>query len=577
MGRVTVLARRLSSIALLSVVTATLSGAQELRFNSPLGADTAQAMSALAVQALPVYKDSTRGRYLDNLFRLQLVTGRYADASKTLRSLRALRGNRVSLSATATNALYAVLAAARQRSPDTAFEETFRQSFRDSLARLDDKTSALAIRALSVSRPAQERALIRLLQQQQGKATISLTDALQLIKTYQVQQAFRTIVPLARPLVAADDNRRYIIDKNIAVLTPDGATVCTLVIRPRAATRRLTALLNFTIYADTATNLLDARRAASNGYVGVIGLTRGKLCSPDEPVPYEHDGADAAALIDWIAAQPWSDGRVGMYGGSYDGFTQWAAAKHMPKALKTIIPAVAVAPGIDVPMDGNLFLSFVYPWPFYTTNLKTLDDATYNNFERWSRLNRDWYVSGRAYRDLDKIDGTPNPIYDKWLAHPTYDSYWQGMIPYRTDFARIDIPVLQTAGYYYGGPGAAVYYFAEHYRYNPRAEHYLVIGPYDHPLGQRGLVTALGDTIYEVGGYRIDPVALTDFGELRYQWFDYIFKGAPKPALLKDKINYEVMGANEWKHAPSIAAMSNQALRYYLIALRVGDTYRASE
>ncbi len=80
-----------------------------------------------------------------------------------------------------------------------------------------------------------------------------------------------------------------------------------------------------------------------------------------------------------------------------------------------------------------------------------------------------------------------------------------------------------------------------------------------------------------MGGYKVDPVALTDFGELRYQWFDYIFKGAPRPALLKDKINYEVMGANEWKHAPSIAAMSNQALRYYLIALRVGESYRLTE
>src|SRR5437868_5098266 len=429
MRRLSVLVRRVFLIAVLMVATIALSGAQDLRFKSALAADTDQAMSTLALQALAIYKDSTRDRYLDNLFRLQMVAGRYADASKTLRSLRVLRKNRVSLSATATNVLYAVLAAARQRAPDTAFEETFRQGFRDSLARLDDKISALAIRALSVSRPAQERAVNRLLQQQRGKESISLADALQLIKAYQVQQAFRAIVPLARPLVAADDGRRYIIEKNIAVRTPDGATVCTMVVRPRAAARRLPALLDFTIYADTATNLLDARRAASNGYVGVIGLTRGKLCSPDQPVPYEHDGADAAALIDWIAAQPWSDGRVGMYGGSYEGFTQWAAAKHMPKALKAIMPSVTFAPGIDFPMPGSIFQNYAFPWPFFTTNVKTLDDATYNDGVRWNRLNHDWYVSGRAYRDLDKIYGTPNPIWDGWVSHPSYDSYWQQAIP----------------------------------------------------------------------------------------------------------------------------------------------------
>src|SRR6185295_12711636 len=131
---------------------------------------------------------------------------------------------------------------------------------------------------------------------------------------------------------------------------------------------------------------------------------------------------------------------------------------------------------------------------FYTTNVKTLDEAAYNDNARWRRLNRDWYVGGRAYRALETIDGTPNPIFDRWIAHPSYDAYWQGMIPYKEDFARIDIPVLATAGYYYGGPGAALYYFAEHYKYNPRAEHYLVIGPYDHVRGtaERSACSAIG-------------------------------------------------------------------------------------
>ena len=561
---------------LLCLVSSSLASAQELRFPS-VGNDTPQAMSALAEQAIASYKESDRGRYLDNLFRMQMVAGRYADAAASIKSLGALRRNKVSLSATAANELYTIVATAKQQQHVTQSDDAFPQAFRAVFARLDDRTSALAIRALGISRFPLDRAVTGALQQQKGKESIPLNDALRLIKAYQVQLSFRTLRQLAPPLVAEDDRRRYIIDRDIQVKTPDAATVCAMVVRQRSAARRLPALLNFTIYADSEANLREARRAASNGYVGVEGLTRGKMCSPDKPIPYEHDGSDAAALIDWISQQSWSDGRVGMYGGSYEGFTQWAAAKHLPKALKTIIPAVPVAPGIDVPMDGNLFLSFVYPWPFYTTNLKGLDDTTYNNFQRWSRLNRDWYSSGRSYRDLDKIDGTPNPIYDTWIAHPAYDSYWQSMIPYERDFARIDIPVLQTAGYYYGGPGAAVYYFTEHYKYNPRADHYLVIGPYDHPLGQRGLVTALGDTIYEVGGYKVDPVALTDFGELRYQWFDYIFKGAPKPTLLKDKVNYQVMGANVWKHAPTITAMSDRTLRYYLIALRTDSTYRLTE
>lgn len=557
------------------VMPFSLASAQQLPFRGDsIGADTAAAMSALAAQALGAYRDTNRDRYLDNLFRLQMLTGRYAAATRTLDSLRILRGNRVSLAATATNVLYQVLAAAGARASGGQFDSTFRQAYRDALMRLDDRIAALVVRNSNVRPSVLDGAMSRALGSASGKSSIALSDALALLRAYQAQQAFRVIRPLAAAIDAEDDRRRYSIDYNVKVPSGGGATVCALVIRPRSATRRLPALLDFTIYADSEQNISDARRAASNGYVGVIGLTRGKRCSPDNPVPYEFDGVDAAALIEWIAKQPWSDGRVGMFGGSYEGFTQWAAAKQLPKALKTIIPAVPVGPGIDVPMDGNLFLSFVYPWPFYTLDNKELDDSTYFQFNRWNRLNQTWYASGRAYRDLDNIDGKPNPIFRRWLDHPTYDEYWQRMIPFKEDFARIDIPVLQTAGYFFGGPGAAVYYFTEHYKYNPKADDYLVIGPYDHPLGQRGLVTMLGDSLYVMGGYRVDPVALTDLTELRFQWFDWIFKNAPKPALLKDRVNYQVMGANVWKHAPSLDAMADQRVRFYLSPIRVDSAYR---
>jgi hypothetical protein len=135
--------------------------------------------------------------------------------------------------------------------------------------------------------------------------------------------------------------------------------------------------------------------------------------------------------------------------------------------------------------------------------------------------------------------------------------------------------VLQTAGYFYGGPGAAMHYLTEHYRYNPKAQDYLVIGPWDHLPAQRGVVNALGDTTRVLYGYEIDPVARIDIiAELRYPWFDWILKGGPRPRLLADRINYELIDANRWKHAPSIAAMSNGTLRFYLSNERSGTSYR---
>ena len=224
------------------------------------------------------------------------------------------------------------------------------------------------IRALGADPSSIEQAWKDALEAEKGKSSLPLAEALALIRAYQVEQVFAAAVPLAPALIAEDDARRYTIDRDVQVRTADGATVCALVVRPRTASGPLPALLNFTIYADPGTSMDEARRTASHGYAGVEGFTRGKACSPDAPVPYENDGADAAAVIDWISRQPWSDGRVGMYGGSYEGFTQWAAAKHLPKALKAMMPSVTAAPGIDVPMEGNVFQTFVYYWPFYTTD-----------------------------------------------------------------------------------------------------------------------------------------------------------------------------------------------------------------
>lgn len=263
-----------------------------------------------------------------------------------------------------------------------------------------------------------------------------------------------------------------------------------------------------------------------------------------------------------------------MFGGSYSGLAPWAAAKHQPKALRSIMVGAPVAPGIDVPMEGNVVWNFVYPWPFYTTTNKTLNDKVYYDRTRWAKLDHDWYVSGRPYRDLEKIDGTPNPIFNRWTSHSTYDAYWQSMIPYKEEFSRISIPVLQTAGYYYGGPGAAVYYLSQHVKYRPDAEHYLIIGPYDHLIAQRGTANAEGD-VDTLAGYRLDAAAKIDLTEVRYRWFDYTLKGGAKPAVLADKINYEVTGANLWKHAPSLAAMATESARYYFSADVAGPTDHA--
>lgn len=537
-------------------------------------------ITGIAQTLIANYRESDRETYLDNLLRLQIVTGRYTEVQKTMAALRDLRAGNPNGLLPVSNIQYEVYAEAkiRETRDGLPFDQAFSGAFRDIVGALDDATVANPVRwAFGTSVNRLENDLRTTLAQHPDLTSLSQADAIDLVRKFLAARAYRSFAASIDGLLDDDDQRRYIIEKDILVTTPDGARICALVIRPRGSKQPLPSLLNFTIYSGPYLPFFEARRTASHGYAGVEGYTRGKACSPDAPVPIEHDGSDAAALIDWISKQSWSDGRVGTYGGSYEGFTQWAAAKHMPKALKAMMPSVTFAPGIDFPMEGNVFATYAYPWPFYTTNTKQLDNATYYDKERWDRLNQQWYVSGRPYRELDRIDGTPNPIFNRWLSHPDYDAYWKSMIPYGDEFARIDIPVLTTTGYYDSGQIGALHYVQEHYKYRPNAEHYLVIGPYDHVAGQRGTLSPLRRRQTMLRDYELDSVAHMDIGELRYQWFDYVLRGAPKPALLADKINYEVMGANVWKHAPSIVAMHDSMWKLHLTAVQHNHRYGLSE
>jgi len=98
---------------------------------------------------------------------------------------------------------------------------------------------------------------------------------------------------------------------------------------------------------------------------------------------------------------------------------------------------------------------------------------------------------------------------------------------------------------------------ALHHQYNPQAEQYLVIGPYDHRGAQRMPPAT-------VMGYDIDPAARVDLEALAYDWFDYVLRHGKRPALLKDRVNYEVMGANEWRHAPSLEAAATVTFTMHL-------------
>ena len=361
----------------------------------------------------------------------------------------------------------------------------------------------------------------------------------------------------AQNTVAQVDTSAYLIDKDVLITSKQGVTLSAVVVRKKSNPAKLPAALLFFIYTNIKRSLSEAMDAADRGYVGIVADTRGKRLSQDKIEPYEHEVEDVNTVIDWIIQQPWSDGRVGMYGGSYSGFAQWAATKHLHPALKTIVPYVAAIPGLGLPMENNIFQTANYQWAFYVTGNRFTDDAVNEDRQRWRNMREKWWLSGAAYNRIDSIDGQPNPFLQKWLSHPDYDGYWQAMVPYKNDFSKINIPVLSITGYYDDGQVSAMEYFKEHYRYNPHAQHYLIIGPYDHFGAQKG-----GTPILR--GYKVDPVSLINTREITFKWFDYILKGGPRPELIQDRVNYQTMGTNRWRHASSLAHMESREVKFYL-------------
>lgn len=542
---------------------------QNFDFKTPASvtdAVTPTAMRDLAERILPVYQDADIERYLATLSVLQMAAGNYIAANDTRETLadrrRAIDAGRAPSRGVLID-LYAH-AKAIETGDAVPFPQAFAESFREVVPKLADKDAYAVTSWMRGSQSLYQDALQKALDRQRGKPGLNTAEGIELIRTWLSYAASRSFGPFADSLAAEDEAQRYIVEEKVPIKGAGGARLYARVVRPKKITTKLPAILEFTIFVTED----DAKAAASRGYAGVIAYARGKNLPDDIAltkkagagnafVPFAHEGEDARAVIQWISEQPWSDGRVGMIGAGYSGFAAWAAAKKLPAALKAIATSEAMAPGVSFPNEGRVFKNSSLRWAY--TNIVGVDDISRDE-ARWAELDQKWFSSGKMYRSLDRMAKLKNPapgnVFRTWLTHPSFDRWWQKYVPFRQQFAKIDIPVLSTAGYYGSGAVGALYYFGEHLRYKPDANHTLLLGPYDH-------TTSLARPAGVLRGYTVDNAALLDLRELRLDWFDHVLKGAGRPAMLKDRVNYQVMGANEWKHAPTIAAMANASLKLY--------------
>ncbi|HTB26305.1 MAG TPA: CocE/NonD family hydrolase [Puia sp.] len=385
--------------------------------------------------------------------------------------------------------------------------------------------------------------------------SLTIEGAFELCKSYSIYQVTSATLYFGKEELASIDKEKYIEDDSVLVKMPDGARISLTITRSRKISIPQPVVMMYNIYAGQ--DPFYTKFIASKGYVGIVANTRGKRLSPDHIEPLEHDAKDAYYIIDWISKQPWCDGKVGMFGGSYLGFAQWSAMKYLHPALKTAVPQVSVGAGIDYPMQNGIYMSYMLQWLHYVMDNKLTDELGFGDTKKWRGLYENWYKNGKSFRSLDTLEGRPDPIFQRWLNHPDYDSYWKNMTPQKEEFAKINIPLFTTTGYWDDDQIGAMYYYQQYHAWNKNPNYFLLIGPYDHGGSQWQPAAVLE-------GYKIDSLARVPIIDIVFQWFDHILKDSSLPAILQDRVNFEVMGANRWMHVSSLDKMHNDSVVFYL-------------
>ena len=311
---------------------------------------------------------------------------------------------------------------------------------------------------------------------------------------------------------------------------------------------------------------------ARNGYVFALVDVRGRGNSGGAFEPFANDARDGHDAVEWLARQPWADGKVTMWGGSYAGFNQWATLKEFPARLRAIVPVASAHPATDFPFFRNIYTTYNIQWLTFTSGA-TPNANLFRESSFWTEKFRELYLNHRPYAELDRIVGNTSSHFQTWLKHPTPDAYWDAMAPTAADYRRIDMPILSITGHYDGDQRGALEYYRRHMAHGTaaaREKHFLIIGPWDH-AGTR-------TPRREVGGLRFGERSMLDMNLVHREWYDWTLKAGKKPEFLQDRVAYYVVGpgAENWKYAPSLDRIARERRTLYLHSDgRANDPFRS--
>ena len=318
---------------------------------------------------------------------------------------------------------------------------------------------------------------------------------------------------------------------------------------------------------------LDPVQTARQGYLVVVQDTRGTNVSDGDWYPFRSEAADGVDTIAWAAALPGSDGQVGMYGGSYVGFTQWAAATGQPPALKAIIPAVTWADPLNglCYRGGALELGVMASWHLgmglgvllrrHGQDRATLDAAV----RAWAAEVDALATTGYAALPLAEFA----PLRRQAVAPAFFDTVAAPMdrtqepnasVTIRGMHDQLQVPSLNIGGWYDIFVADTIAHFQHMHAQGVPTK--LLIGPWSHasqrnPVGERSFGFAA-----QAGLINLQQ----DLGTWQRRWFDHWLKDIDTGMLAEAPMTLFVMGTNVWRDEHEWPLARAVPTRWYLHA-----------
>ena len=337
------------------------------------------------------------------------------------------------------------------------------------------------------------------------------------------------------------------VERGVKFKLKDGTVLASDHYYPTGDSPAPTLLVRQPYGRDIATTVVYAHPVwfARHGYNVVIQDVRGRGDSGGRFYPFRHEGKDGAETIDWLATRPECNGRIGMYGFSYQGTTQLLAAAEQPKALKCIAPAQTVGDLYHgwFYHHGVLRLAGAIGWA--TQMLR--GDAHHLKLKKpgaaldaaWANLAPTYQAAPYGELPHLKAKGLPS-YYRDWITHQQHDTYWSSQDLSRR-WSDITLPTLHVIGWYDKYLHGSIDLFENLARRAgtefARDNQFLVAGPWTHiPWGNF------------VGEVDFGPKALLDTDALLIRWFNHWLKDSGEFAQ-EPKLNLFALGANDW-HQP---------------------------